>query len=172
MFEYPYNPIIEEHSYILVWAVLLYMCCCRFLQTMTKLYQIYARMPYSRCMAIGHVNEHPTMHYFWIPRHTQSMMACKILTEYPSEKLHGGNVFNVSYYKILKQIDRLYTLRWLSQINGVCQRQILVHIQTFKCQTATIFLAKTIERETGHSKNVAYHYNGIRISTYAYTSTI
>ena len=31
---------------------------------------------------IGHVNEYPTMHYFGIPRHTQSMIAYKILTEY------------------------------------------------------------------------------------------
>ena len=33
-------------------------------------------------LKIGHVNEYPTMHYFGIPRHTQSMMAYKILTEY------------------------------------------------------------------------------------------
>ena len=34
---------------------------------------------------IGHVNavhENPTMHYFTIPRHTQSIIAYKILTEY------------------------------------------------------------------------------------------
>ena len=31
---------------------------------------------------IGHVNEYPTMHCFGIPRHTQSMIAYKILTEY------------------------------------------------------------------------------------------
>ena len=30
---------------------------------------------------IGHVNEYPTMHYFGIPGHTQSMIAYKILTE-------------------------------------------------------------------------------------------
>ena len=34
------------------------------------------------CMSIGHVNEYPTMHYFGVPRHTQSMIAYKILTEY------------------------------------------------------------------------------------------
>ena len=31
---------------------------------------------------IGHVYEYPIMHYFGIPRHTQSMIAYKILTEY------------------------------------------------------------------------------------------
>ena len=31
---------------------------------------------------IGYVNEYPTMHYFGIPRDTQSMIAYKILTEY------------------------------------------------------------------------------------------
>ena len=30
----------------------------------------------------GHVNEYPTTHYFGIPRHTQSMIAYKILAEY------------------------------------------------------------------------------------------
>ena len=32
--------------------------------------------------SIGHVNKYPTMHYFGIPRLTQSMIAYKILTEY------------------------------------------------------------------------------------------
>ena len=31
---------------------------------------------------LGYVNEYPTMHYFGIPRHTQSMIAFEILTEY------------------------------------------------------------------------------------------
>ena len=31
---------------------------------------------------IGHVNEYPTTHYFGNPRHTQSMVAYMILTEY------------------------------------------------------------------------------------------
>ena len=31
---------------------------------------------------IGHVNEYPTMHYIGIPRHAQSMIAYKTLTEY------------------------------------------------------------------------------------------
>ena len=30
----------------------------------------------------GHVNEYPTMHCFGNPRHTQSMIAYMILTEY------------------------------------------------------------------------------------------
>ena len=30
---------------------------------------------------IGHVNEYPTMHYFEIPRDTQSMVAYTVLTE-------------------------------------------------------------------------------------------
>ena len=33
-------------------------------------------------LGIGHVNEYPTMHYTGIPRHTQSMIANMILTEY------------------------------------------------------------------------------------------
>ena len=36
----------------------------------------------STCGTMGHVNNHPTIHYFGIPRHTQSMIAYKILTEY------------------------------------------------------------------------------------------
>ena len=36
-----------------------------------------------RAVTIGHVNDYPTMHYFGIPRCTQSMKAYdKILTEY------------------------------------------------------------------------------------------
>ena len=34
------------------------------------------------CMSTGHINEYPTMHYFGVPRHTQSTIAYKILTEY------------------------------------------------------------------------------------------
>ena len=34
------------------------------------------------CITIGHVNEYPTMHYFGLPRQTQSMIAYGILTEY------------------------------------------------------------------------------------------
>ena len=30
---------------------------------------------------IGHINEYPTMHYFGNPRHTDSMIAYRILTE-------------------------------------------------------------------------------------------
>ena len=33
-------------------------------------------------VAIGHVNEYPSMHYFGIPRHTQSIIAYTILTKY------------------------------------------------------------------------------------------
>ena len=33
-------------------------------------------------ISIGHVNEYPTIHHFGNPRHTQSMVAYKILTEY------------------------------------------------------------------------------------------
>ena len=32
--------------------------------------------------SIGHVNEYPSMHYFGIPRHTQSIIAYTILTKY------------------------------------------------------------------------------------------
>ena len=34
------------------------------------------------CLIIGHVNEYHTMHYFRNPRHTQSIITYKILTEY------------------------------------------------------------------------------------------
>ena len=33
-------------------------------------------------ISIGRVNEYPTIHYFGNPRHTQSMVAYMILTEY------------------------------------------------------------------------------------------
>ena len=49
---------------------------------------------------IGHVNEYPTMHCFGVPRHTQSMRAFKILTEYFWKfqwKLHCGNVVYMPY---------------------------------------------------------------------------
>ena len=32
--------------------------------------------------SIGHVNEYPIVHHFGFPRHTQSMIAYRILTEY------------------------------------------------------------------------------------------
>ena len=52
---------------------------------------------------MGHVNVYATMHYFGIPRHTQPMIAYKILTEFSgnsSEKLHCGNVVNMPYWII------------------------------------------------------------------------
>ena len=36
----------------------------------------------SQSQIIGRVNEYPTMHYFGLPRHTQSMIAYKTLSEY------------------------------------------------------------------------------------------
>ena len=51
-------------------------------------------------ITIGHVNEYPTMHYFRIPRHTQSMITYKILTEYFWKfqwKLHCGIFINMPY---------------------------------------------------------------------------
>ena len=50
---------------------------------------------------IGHVNEYPTMHYFGNPRHTQSMIAYKILTEFfwkSGEKLECGIVVDMPFY--------------------------------------------------------------------------
>ena len=51
-------------------------------------------------MAIGHVSEYPTMHYFGNPRHTQSMIAYMILSisGKSSEKLYCRNVANVPYH--------------------------------------------------------------------------
>ena len=49
---------------------------------------------------IGHVNEYATMHCFGIPRHTKSMTAYMILTEYSGNsraKLHCGNIVNKPY---------------------------------------------------------------------------
>ena len=51
-------------------------------------------------LAIRHVNEYPTMQYFGIPRHTQSMIANMILTEKFWKfqwKLHCGSVGNMPY---------------------------------------------------------------------------
>ena len=39
-------------------------------------------MLWSFSASIGHVNKYPTIHHFGNPRHTQSMIAYKILTEY------------------------------------------------------------------------------------------
>ena len=50
---------------------------------------------------IVHVNDYPTMHYFGIPRHTQSILAYKILTSISgnsSEKLYCGNAVKMPYY--------------------------------------------------------------------------
>ena len=47
---------------------------------------------------IRHVIEYPTMYYFGDPRHTQSLTAFMIFTEYSWEfqwKLHCGNVVNM-----------------------------------------------------------------------------
>ena len=47
---------------------------------------------------IGRVNEYPTMHYFGLPRHTQSVIAYMICTEYLWKfqwKLHCGNAVNM-----------------------------------------------------------------------------
>ena len=38
--------------------------------------------PVDRFNTKGHVYEYPTMHYFGIPRHTQSLIAYRLLTEY------------------------------------------------------------------------------------------
>ena len=51
------------------------------------------------CVTV-HVNDYPTMHYFGIPRHTQSMIAYKTLTSFSgnsSEKLYCGNVVKMPY---------------------------------------------------------------------------
>ena len=44
--------------------------------------QVINRQIISWSTLIGRVNDYPTMHYFGIPTHTQSMIAYKILTEY------------------------------------------------------------------------------------------
>ena len=47
------------------------------------LFDICAKLPFLFVeLAIGHVNEYPTMHYYGIPIQTQSMIAYKTLTEY------------------------------------------------------------------------------------------
>ena len=58
------------------------------------------QLPQSR-LEIGLVNEYPTMHYFGNPRHTRSMIAYMILTEYFwkfQKKLHCRNVDNMPYW--------------------------------------------------------------------------
>ena len=42
----------------------------------------YCEYSAKRGLTIGHVNEYPTMHYFGIPRHTQSMIAYKIFWKF------------------------------------------------------------------------------------------
>ena len=49
-------------------------------------------------ISIGRVNEYPTIHYFGNPRHTQSMVAYMILTEYFwkfQRKIEFWNVVNM-----------------------------------------------------------------------------
>ena len=49
---------------------------------------------------MGHVDEYPTMHYFRIPGHIQSMIAYKILTEYfwkCQRKIALWDVVNLPY---------------------------------------------------------------------------
>mgnify|MGYP001800150585 FL=1 len=58
---------------------------------------------YHFCFPIGHVTKHSTMCYFGISRHTQSLTAYKMLTQYFWDsrfQLHCGNaVCIVSYRK-------------------------------------------------------------------------
>ena len=44
--------------------------------------QLWHDRPEHNYNIIGYINGHPTMHYFGIPRHTPSLIAYKILTEY------------------------------------------------------------------------------------------
>ena len=67
--------------------------------------------------AIGHVNEYPTMHYFRVPRHTRSMIAYKILTEYFWKfqwKLHCGNVVNKPCWWNTQSKSYQQCCHWLS----------------------------------------------------------
>ena len=52
---------------------------------------------------IEHVNEYPTIHYFRNPRHTQSMIAYKILTEYSREYLYV--IFHCGYVVVVPQVQ-------------------------------------------------------------------
>ena len=68
-------------------------------------------------LSIGNVHEYPTMHYLGIPRHTPSMIAYKILTEY-FWKIHvktciGGMLFT---YAIEGVILPFYTFWYLSDV--------------------------------------------------------
>ena len=72
----------------------IYLCHEKFISQPHVLYLSCADI------AIGHVDECPTMHYFGIPRHTESMIAYKILNEYFWKfqlKLHRGNVVKMPY---------------------------------------------------------------------------
>ena len=49
---------------------------------MEKTTDIYIDTQTNNSFSKGHVTEYSTMHYFGIPRHTKTMIAYKILTEY------------------------------------------------------------------------------------------
>ena len=75
---------------------------------------------------IGHVNEYPTMFYFRIPTHTQSMIAYKILTEfseYSSEKLHCGNVVNKPY-RIVNVMTSFFITKSHSGTHMLCLEKL------------------------------------------------
>ena len=76
-------------------SMAVYLCILQLSRTLTSIIVMLDSQ-----ITIGHINAYPTMHHFGIPRHTHSMIAYKILTEYlwkVKGKLHCGNVVNMPY---------------------------------------------------------------------------
>ena len=53
---------------------------------------------------IGHVNEHPIIHYFGIPRHTQSMIVHKIVVEYFWKTQQKTALWECCYHTLLQSL--------------------------------------------------------------------
>ena len=83
-------------------------------------------------MFIGHVNEYPTMHYFGIPRHTQSIIACEILTEY------------------------FWKLQWTNALWECCQRALSTQLINV---SLTLWHVSEATRRTALSDNTHPHFH-------------
>ena len=115
------------------------------------------------------------MHCFGIPRQTQSMITCKILTEYFWEKLYCGNVVNMAYFtnifslhtdnkgygsansSPLLQIDN--HLGWLIWLNKIFYPRTTPEHMYFSNNYTSLCLIMIMD---AWNLNVCYHYGTYR----------
>ena len=80
-------------------------------------------------LRIERVNEYPTMHYFGDPRHTQSMIAYMIFTEYFWNFLgSGGGAMGRAW--VFQTRARVFNSRWIAVVSGAASN--------LKCSCATL----------------------------------